>query len=63
MTSFNLNTSLISDYGRQKQSYLKGYSSLKDRYQGTLVKSFFEDAKQRQNLSVANEPDANLNQT
>lgn len=33
---------------------MNGYASLKEKYNGALVKSFLEGAKLRQNLSMMN---------
>jgi hypothetical protein len=36
---------MISDFENKKHAFINGYATLKERYQGTLVKSFLEEAK------------------
>lgn len=40
--SYNLNSSMISNYPHKKEKTIHGYSTLKDRYRGTLIKSFLD---------------------
>eukprot|EP00347_Sterkiella_histriomuscorum_P017554 403348894 len=58
-TMINFNTTYNSNIqGAHYDRILNGYSTLKDRYQGTQIKSFFQLAKERQNLI----PDDSFNQ-
>ncbi|CDW78929.1 UNKNOWN [Stylonychia lemnae] len=58
---YDPNQSLISNFWHKKARTVDGFETLKERYQGTLIKSFLEQARQRQNLN-ADEQGKSVNQ-